>query len=160
MRFERPSKALSNGHCRSNKGENNVHQDPQRLLHRRGTAATNSEAGSVSVEFALGLVGVVTVFAMILSGLDAAHARGQACQLARDSARQVALLAQHEAVGTTASPGSLDGGSVGGDVGSVAIQRDGQWVRVHAQWPLHSPVSWWAPHMSCDIHTYAEITDP
>lgn len=118
-------------------------------VHSDHLEGRNSEAGSVSVEFALGLVGVMSVFAMILGGLDAAHAQSQACQLARDSARHAALAVEEGAIR------GLDGAN-----GSVVIQREGQWVRAHAQWPLHSPVGWLASHVSCDIQTLVEPTEP
>lgn len=120
------------------------------MRQHRHTPFADREAGSVSVEFALGLIGAISVFAMILAGLDAAHAQSQACQLARDGARHAVLAA---ASGTT-------GSGVASGLGSVVTHREGQWVRAHAQWPLRSPVSWLASHMSCDIQTLAEPAEP
>lgn len=124
-----------------------MRQDRQHRFDHMPSQANSLEVGSVSVEFALGLVGIMSVFALILGGLDAAYARSQACQLARDGARQAALAAQEGGAGLAAAVDSR---------GSVTIQRDGQWVWAHAQWPLHSPVDWVAPAMSCDIQTLAE----
>ena len=107
--------------------------------------------GSVSVEFALGIVAVMSVLAMILAGIDAAHAQGQACQLAREGARSATRTGGSDAESLMTLP--LPAGY---EQGSVSTAHEGQWVRARARWPLHSPVAWLAPEMTCEILTLRE----
>lgn len=103
------------------------------------------------MEFALGLISIMSVVVMILAGLHAAHAKAQACQLAREGARHAALAREGQGEIRAGMP-ALESESAG----SLVISMDGQWIRAHAQWALRPPASWLASHMSCDVHARVE----
>lgn len=122
---------------------------------REAERGVESDSGSVSVEFAMGLVAVMSVLAMILAGIDAGHAKAQACQLAREGARHAAREASAGVDSLMALP--LPAGY---EAGSVSSSQEGRWVRVRAQWPLRTPVAWLASQMSCEVVTLREEVGP
>ncbi|RRC95937.1 hypothetical protein EII11_03560 [Schaalia canis] len=134
-----------------------VGADVMRVRSRCGLPQSrcHAESGSVSVEFALGLVAVMSVLAMILAGLDAGQAKAQACQLAREGARHAAREAAggSDTLNPLPLPLALPSGY---EAGSLSLAVEGQWVRARAQWPVRSAVVWLAPHMTCEVVTLRE----
>lgn len=74
------------------------------------------DSGTVTVELALGLVGVVAVMSLVMAGFSVALAQGQACSDAREAARG-AIVGQ-----ATSPPGVL-----------IEVNRDGDWATVTAR---------------------------
>lgn len=78
-------------------------------------AASHDETGSVTVEVALGIVGLMCVVGIVCTGFAAASAQAGACADARDVLRQ-----------------ATRGAALPPTVSSVAVSHEGQWVSVDA----------------------------
>lgn len=99
----------------------------------------SSDAGSVTVELALGIVGLMLVVSLLFVGICAAGAQLGCCGDARDAAR---LLARGAVLPVFSS--------------EISVQSEGEWVTVSAQRQIPQGYLVGAPMVSCTVSTVVE----
>lgn len=102
-------------------------------------ADTLHEEGNVTVEFALGIVGLMLVVSLLFVGISAVGAQLGCCGDARDAAR---LLARGAELPVFSS--------------EISLQSEGEWVTVSARRQIPHGYLIGSPMASCTVSTVVE----